>query len=309
MRFARIVPQVLVAWPPHIIPILGHRSRGAIPTRRLIALAAAFTTLLAAAAVAQPPASDPPKKVVIPFDFESKFDNGEYGQTIGDMLWAKLHRQGGFVIPESMQDVRDWCQRTHMIPGPETTLEKMKEVVAREQAGDIGIWGKIERVQGFETDVYDLWINVADFSVDPPRWIYQKKARTQTVSEIPHIYVKEALDRLYGRTEQIAGAPDPELQKRWEKAPNLVKGDFQQGRERAGRLGPPAPRRHLGCGERQGRESRQSDHPLHDERGRGRLDGRALLQQFLPGRGRSHVSLPVPLADDRLGSQGFHQVL
>src|SRR5208337_2546266 len=230
MRFARIVPQVLVARPPHIIPILGHRSRGAIPTRRLIALAAAFTALLAAAAVAQPPASDPPKKVVIPFDFESKFDNGEYGQTIGDMLWAKLHRQGGFVIPESMQDVRDWCQRTHMIPGPETTLEKMKEVVAREQSGDIGIWGKIERVQGFETDVYDLWINVADFSVDPPRWIYQKKARTQTVSQIPHIYVKEALDRLYGRTEQIAGAPDPELQKRWEKAPNLVKGDFEQGR-------------------------------------------------------------------------------
>ncbi len=230
MRFARIVPQVLVAWPPHIIPILGHRSRGAIPTRRLIALAAAFTALLAAAAVAQPPASDPPKKVVIPFDFESKFDNGEYGQTIGDMLWVKLHRQGGFVIPESMQDVRDWCQRTHMIPGPETTLEKMKEVVAREQAGDIGIWGKIERVQGFETDVYDPWINVADFSVDLPRWIYRKKARTQTVSEIPHIYVKEALDRLYGRTEQIAGAPEPELQKRWEKAPNLVKGDFEHGR-------------------------------------------------------------------------------
>ncbi len=83
----------------------------------------------------------------------------------------------------------------------------MKEVVAREQAGDIGIWGKIERVQGFETDVYDLWINVADFAVDPPRWIYQKKARAQTVSEIPHVYVKEALDRLYGRTQQIAGAP------------------------------------------------------------------------------------------------------
>ena len=58
----------------------------------------------------------------------------------------------------------------------------------------------------------------------------RKRPRTQTVSEIPHIYVKEALDRLYGRTEQIAGAPDPELQKRWEKAPNLVKGDFQQGR-------------------------------------------------------------------------------
>ena len=175
-------------------------------------------------------AADPPKKVVIPFDFESRFDNGEYGQNVGDMLWKKLQRQGGFIIPESMQDVRDWCQRTKTLPGPDTPLEKMKEIVTKEQAGDIGIWGKVERAEGFETDVYDFWINVADFSVSPPRMLYQKKARTQTVSEIPHVYVKEALDRLYGRTEQVAGAPDPIIQERWEKAPNLVKGDFEQGR-------------------------------------------------------------------------------
>jgi hypothetical protein len=230
MRFAKVFHQGLAAWPPSIIPLLWRWFPWPAPTPHWIALAAAFAALATSVAVAQPPASDPPKKVVIPFDFESKFDSGEYGQTIGDLLWAKLHRQGGFVIPESMQDVRDWCQRTRMIPGPETTLEKMKEIVAKEQAGDLGIWGKVERVQGFETDVYDLWINVADFSVDPPKWIYQKKARAQTVSEIPHVYVKEALDRLYGRAEQTAGTPDPELQKRWEKAPNLVKGDFEQGR-------------------------------------------------------------------------------
>ena len=182
------------------------------------------------AAPSKTAAADPPKKVVIPFDFESKFDNGEYGQTVGDMLWKKLDRQGGFIIPESMQDVRDWCQRTKTLPGPDTPLEKMKEIVVKEQAGDIGIWGKVERVAGFDEDVYDFWINVADFSVTPPRMLYQKKARTQTVSEIPHVYVKEALDRLYGRTEQVAGAPDPKLQERWEKAPNLVKGDFEQGR-------------------------------------------------------------------------------
>ena len=208
------------------------RIKSKIKSKGRITIRLAFLSLgsLTTFAFAQAPASDAPKKVVIPFDFESKFDSGEYGQTIGDMLWAKLHRQGDFVIPESMQDVRDWCQRTQTIPGPATTPAKMKEIVVTEQAGDIGIWGKIERVPGFETDVYDLWINVADFSVDPPRWIYQKKARTRTVSEIPHIYVKEALDRLYGRTEQVAGAPDSELQKRWEQATNLVKGDFEQGR-------------------------------------------------------------------------------
>jgi hypothetical protein len=174
--------------------------------------------------------AEPPKKLVIPFDFESKFDGGEYGQQIGELLWAKLHRQGGFIIPEAQQEVRDWSRRAGIVPGPDTPLDKMKEIVVKEQAGDIGIWGKVERVAGFDTDVYDLWINIADFSVDPPRILYQKKARTQTVSEIPHVYVKEALDRLYGRTEQVAAAPDPMLQERWEKAPNLVKGDFEQGR-------------------------------------------------------------------------------
>ena len=39
--------------------------------------------------------------MVIPFDFESKFDNGRYGQMIGDMLWKKLQNQGGFIIPET----------------------------------------------------------------------------------------------------------------------------------------------------------------------------------------------------------------
>jgi hypothetical protein len=167
---------------------------------------------------------------VIPFDFESRFDHGEYGQTLGEMIWTKLRRQGGFILPESMQDVRDWCRGAGMIPGPDTPLARMKEVVCKEQAGDIGIWGKVERVAGHETDVYDLWISVVDFSVDPPRTVYRKQARTRTVSEIPHIYVKEALDRLYGRTEQAASAPDPKIQERWEKAPNLVKGDFEQGR-------------------------------------------------------------------------------
>ncbi|MGO9465273.1 MAG: hypothetical protein ACLQVF_14110 [Isosphaeraceae bacterium] len=170
-----------------------------------------------------------PQRVVIPFDFESKFDNGEYGQNMGNMFWAKLKRQGGFILPESMQEVRDWCQRNAFVPSADTPLGRMKEIVVKEQAGDIGIWGKIERVPGFEADVYDLSINIADFTVDPPRMIYQKKARTRTVSEIPHVYVKEALDRLYGRTASAAAGPDPRLQERWEKAPNLVKGDFEKG--------------------------------------------------------------------------------
>ena len=172
-----------------------------------------------------------PQRVVIPFDFESKFDNGQYGQTIGDMIWKKLERQGGFVIPESMQDVRDWSQRTKTVPNANTPLEKMKRIVRGEHAGDIGIWGKVERVSGHETDVYDFWIYVADFSNDPVKMIYEKKVRTETVSEIPHTYVKEALDRLYGRLPQASAPADPDVQMRWDKNPNLVAGDFEKGKK------------------------------------------------------------------------------
>jgi hypothetical protein len=184
------------------------------------------------AALGADPSGKPaaPEKVVIPFDFESKFDDGRYGQMIGDMLWAKLHRQGGFVIPETMQEVRDWCQRNRTLPGPDTPLAKVKEIVVKEQAGDIGIWGKLERAPGAAEEVYDLWIYVADFSADAPRMIYEKKVRTQSVAEIPHTYVKQALDQLYGRSEPVAAGPDPAAEDRWQKGPNLVKGDFEHGR-------------------------------------------------------------------------------
>jgi hypothetical protein len=192
---------------------------------------------------AKPPEASPPQRVVIPFDFESKFDDGRYGQMIGDMFWKKLQRQGGFTIPESMQDVRYWCERNKMVPGPDTPMAKMKEIVRQEQGGDIGIWGKVERVAGFDTDVYDLWIYVADFSAERVRVVYEKKVRTRTVSEIPHVYVKEALDRLYERSDGPPPTPDPGIEERWRKGPNLVKGDFEKGR--AGPAGWDSPPKYV----------------------------------------------------------------
>ena len=63
-------------------------------------------TLLAA----QPPdsktsaeKSTPTERWIVPFDFESKFDDGRYGQMVGDMIWKKLERQGGVVAIEGDQ--------------------------------------------------------------------------------------------------------------------------------------------------------------------------------------------------------------
>jgi hypothetical protein len=173
----------------------------------------------------------PQKKVVIPFDFESKFDEGRYGRIVGDMLWKKLDRDGGYILPESMLDVRDWSERTKSVSNHETSLDKMKKIIVDDFGADIGIWGKVERVKGFELDVYDLWIKVADFSGDAPRMIHESHGRTKTVSEIPHVYVMTALEKLTGRgPEQFAG-PDPEAEQRWKTGHNLVQGDFDKGRD------------------------------------------------------------------------------
>ena len=96
------------------------------------------------------------RKVVIPFDFVSKFDDGRYGQLMGDMLWKKLSREGGFIVPESMLDVRDYCSNHHLKPSPEMDLEKMKKIVQDDFGAHIGIWGSIERAPGEEAEIYDL---------------------------------------------------------------------------------------------------------------------------------------------------------
>ena len=170
-----------------------------------------------------------PTRVVIPFDFESQFDDGRYGKMVGDMIWKKLEREGGFIIPESMLDVRDWSDRRRTLPNDQTSLEQMKEYVVDDFGAEVGVWGKVERVAGFELDVYDLWIKIADFSGQQPKLIYETKARTKTVSEIPHLYVKEALDKLYGRGPGMVAQVDAEAEKRWAAGPNLVMGDFDKG--------------------------------------------------------------------------------
>jgi hypothetical protein len=192
----------------------------------LVILIGLLTRALAADAEQDEP------RVVIPFDFESQFDEGRYGRMVGDLIWKKLEREGGFIIPESMLDVRDWQQRRRVVPNPGTPLEVMRDYVTQDFGAHVGIWGKIERVPGNEFDVYDLWLNVADFSGPEPRLVYQNQVRTKTVSEIPHVYVKEALAKLYGRGPDEPAPPDPDAERRWRTGRNLVQGDFERGTDR-----------------------------------------------------------------------------
>ncbi len=177
-----------------------------------------------------PARADDARKVVIPFDFESKFDGGRYGSMVGDMVWKKLSREGGFVVPESMEDVRDYCASHKLRPAPDTSLDRMKKIVLDDFGGQIGIWGGVERAPDADGDIYDLIMKCYDFSAKPaPRKIYEVRARTESVSEIPHVYVKQMLDALAGREPEAPPGPDPTAEAAWHKNPNLVSGDFERG--------------------------------------------------------------------------------
>lgn len=181
-----------------------------------------FSALFLATAVSL---AGEPQKTVIPFDFASKFDDGRYGQMVGDMIWKKLDREGGFLIPESMLDVRDTCESQNIHPGPDTPMDKMKQIMQDTFGAEIAVWGSVERAQGAEWEIYDLTIKCVDFSQYPdPKVIYEVTARTNSVSEIPHLYVKNLLDALYERQPGQAPPPDALAEKAWAENPNLVVG-------------------------------------------------------------------------------------
>ena len=177
-------------------------------------------------------ASHGSEKVVIPFDFVSKFDDGRYGAMVGDMIYKKLDREGGFIIPGSMLEVRDFCTSRELAITLDMPLENVGRIVVQDFDAEVGIWGSVERVGGHEWEVYDFSIRCVDFSrAGEPKIVYQKiNVRTKSVSEIPHLYVKEMLDALYEREPGGPPRSDPLAEQNWIDNPNLIQGgDFERG--------------------------------------------------------------------------------
>jgi hypothetical protein len=159
------------------------------------AMTAAFLLSLSFTTTSAPAESVP---VVIPFDLESRFDDGRYGQKVARLIHARLRERGGAVLPDAMLSVRDTCRRADFHPGPETPPTDVGRVVRERFGGQVGIWGGIERAEGRQRDVYDLTLRAADFSTPGrPRVLARLDVRTRSVSEIPHRHVPAFLDKLY----------------------------------------------------------------------------------------------------------------
>jgi hypothetical protein len=196
-----------------------------------VAVPGCFLGVLCSFLLAAPLARGADEKSVVPFDFTSRFDGGTLGRQLGDMVWAKLNRQRGFVIPESMHDVRDFCQSKQLLLDADTDLAKVRRAVVEEFSSQIGIWGRIERAPGHTAEIYDLTIKCYDFSVVPPRKIFDHTARTNSAAEVPHVYVKQLLDALYERSPAATSSgPDPGAEANWQRQRNLLpNGNFERG--------------------------------------------------------------------------------
>jgi hypothetical protein len=169
------------------------------------------------------------KKAVAVFDFVSKYDEGRLGQNVGEMFPPKIKRLNVFDVNE-MVDVRDLCTENNVKITLDTPLPKVKQAVCEMCGAQIGIWGQVELAPGAENEIYDITLKCVDFSGGEPKVIYEKTARTNSAAEIPHLYVKELIDKLHGREP---GAPPPEnpvAEENWKNGPNLiVGGDFEKG--------------------------------------------------------------------------------
>ncbi len=196
----------------------------AVRVPAFVAVAASWLALSASIA------ADHEAKVVVPFPFVSKFDGGRYGQMVADSIWKKLSREKRFVIPDSPNDVKDLCESRGIRVELDSPLPEVERIVRQTFDAHVGIWGSVERAPGAEGEVYDFSIRCVDFSSPgQPRVIYEKRgARTASVSEIPHVHVKEMLDRLCDRDAAAAADVVPEAETAWKKGKNLVIGDFEQ---------------------------------------------------------------------------------
>ena len=119
-------------------------------------------------------------------------------------------------------------------------LERMKQIVREDFDAQIGIWGSVERAPGARGEVYDLVIKCVDFSAPGgPKTIYDRSVRTNSVSEIPHLYVKEMLDALYSaQARRPAGRRPRDRGKLEEKPEPRRRRRFPVGlRRRAARAG------------------------------------------------------------------------
>ena len=192
---------------------------------------------LAAAARGADNESKETPKVVIPFDFESKGENGNVlGPSMADMVWKKIDREkgaGGLITLDAPQDVREFCASNGIKITPSTPLEKIKQVVTGDFAAQIGVWGSVDLAPGEEGEIYDLVVKCLDFSEEPPKVIYQCNVRTKSAGEVPHLYIRELMDKLYNRAPGGKAVPNPAADAQWNRKdnPNLVKGgDFESGR-------------------------------------------------------------------------------
>ena len=246
-----------------------------------------------------------PRKIVIPFDFVSTFDDGHYGRMLGDMVLEEAFaRRAASSCPSRCWTSATTATSTATSRRRTRDLAEMKKIVQDGFGGQIGIWGSVERVPGGPGrglrpgDQVRRLLRPAE-----PKVIYEVKTRTNSASEIPHVYVKRCSTpwRAGEPRREPAAASDRGCRGELEEDPESRQGRFRaRRRRRAQRLGPRGRPGARAAG-RAGPLDRRKGNPKNKvirftlDRTSPRMKA-SCTTATISGRGRGEVPLPVPLA-------------
>jgi len=188
------------------------------------ALAACLLSVLPFAAYSVEKAS-PSRALLVVYDFESRFDEGQKGRKVSESIRGHLRRRGIFVQldPFSFEEMLKASGKR--ITGT-SSAEEVAAISSEVFGADIAIWGEVEK----EGESFAITFRWTDIDEGKPVEPNEVSVVAPSLHEI-QIAVDECLDRMLSVKKEREGI-DPAVEKRWKEGPNLIKnGDMEKGKD------------------------------------------------------------------------------
>ena len=308
----QIVGSSCVACPLHLhvvaISIRDSASSAALPV-------SSFSPSAASRAAAEA------QKVVIPFDFVSKFDDGRYGADgrRHDLEEARA-RKAASSFPRRCSTSATICKSQQAaVRRPTCRWRRSRRSCDDDFGGQIGIWGSVERAAGRRRrnlrpgDQVRRFLGAsrAEGDLRESRPAPTRSARSRTCTSrrcsTPSTAASRASRR---RARPVRPRRTGRRTRTWSSAA-ISRGRRRRaqglGSASAGSSASRWATWSTGCPRRATPRTRSS--ASRSTANVGDNEGVMYYSESLPGRGRGEVPLPVPLAHQRPGGQGVHQVL
>jgi len=187
-----------------------------------------------AATATKEPAPPPPqaddiasKPILAVLDFDSAFDKGETGKAVAASFRAKITRYKLFQTIEDA-DQKDFEHHARFKPSFDLPAKDALEFATRWLKADLVMWGKVEPAEG---EQLRITTKVADRTLGPDKLKYEGSVVVPNRYAV-QVGVFNQLGELTGREDPRYTAPPPDVEERWKRAANLIRGEgFEAGKD------------------------------------------------------------------------------